>query len=532
MIGPVSGTGRAMMSSLQQAIDKGMPPDQAVQYVKSMATQGVAPLTDLYAMMNQFQRLKQQPVKPPQTPPTIKDQLNMLDQQQGRQGGIAGLQAPAPQGEPMDRGLGAIDAGRMEYPQFAGGGIVEGVVAFDQGGGVKEKKSDNQTFPLLMGAGPLGAYSFAPMIAQNAPRPLTTALAQVPDEELANSLATAYMNDDQAAVNDLSTVLRQRNRSDLIGQIKAAAKKQKELTQGQARAAQLGFAPPGAQAATAVEKETPPPVVRPAANILADTRITPPPAEKDITEEQYKKLQDFRTREGIGKAREEMSQFLTSEERRLEKAYGEDRRLAFAEAGFRMAQAASRPGATFLGALSEGAISGTQALKGINKELTENKRLLKQSMIKLKEAAELEKEGDYKTAMGLNKEARAETLKLYEIRENLKSDRMKIASMDRQTEASREYTQAYRDESANTRKLQLRQNILADSVYPALSAKLQNLDPEETEEQQRLQTQMRAIMREANIRAGLPEDSGMLSSGFATPTRYRYTKERGMEAIG
>ena len=35
MIGPVSGTGRAMMASLQQAIQKGMPPDQAVQYVKS-----------------------------------------------------------------------------------------------------------------------------------------------------------------------------------------------------------------------------------------------------------------------------------------------------------------------------------------------------------------------------------------------------------------------------------------------------------------------------------------------------------------
>jgi len=43
MIGPVSGTGRAMMASLQQAIQKGMPPDQAIQYVKSMATQGVAP---------------------------------------------------------------------------------------------------------------------------------------------------------------------------------------------------------------------------------------------------------------------------------------------------------------------------------------------------------------------------------------------------------------------------------------------------------------------------------------------------------
>ena len=124
MIGPVSGTGRAMMASLQQAMQKGMPPDQAIQYVKSMATQGVAPLADLYAMMNQFQRLKQQQVQAPQTPPTIRDELNMAEQQQRMQGGIAGMQAPPPAPEAMDRGLGAIDAGRMEYPQFAGGGVV------------------------------------------------------------------------------------------------------------------------------------------------------------------------------------------------------------------------------------------------------------------------------------------------------------------------------------------------------------------------------------------------------------------------
>lgn len=136
MIGPVSGTGRAMMASLQQAMQKGMPPDQAIQYVKSMATQGVAPLTDLYSMMNQFQRLKQKQVQPPQTPPTIRDQLNMMDQQQqmqqamAQQGNIQQMQAPAPAGQPMDRGLGAIDAGRMEYPRFAGGGIV----AFVNGG--------------------------------------------------------------------------------------------------------------------------------------------------------------------------------------------------------------------------------------------------------------------------------------------------------------------------------------------------------------------------------------------------------------
>jgi hypothetical protein len=517
MIGPVSGTGRAMMASLQQAVEKGMPPDQAVQYVKSMATQGVAPLTDLYSMMNQFQRLKQQQVQPPQTPPTIKDQLNMLDQQQGRQGGIAGLQAPAPQGEPMDRGLGAIDAGRMEYPQFAGGGIV----AFDQGGGVEDEEPGFLSRLAAGFAGGMGGGASAQPFLTGPERrlgPLGEVLADQSDEDLASALANAVMSGDKQAANELTVVLRQRNRGELINKVNAEVKKQST----QARAAQLGFAPPGAQAATAVEKEMPSPVVRPAANILADTRITPPPAEKDITEEQYKKLQDFRTREGIGKAREEMSQFLTSEERRLEKAYGEDRRLAFAEAGFRMAQAASRPGATFLGALSEGAISGTQALKGINKELAENRRLLKQSMIKLREAAELEKEGDYKTAMGLNKEARAETLKLYEIRENLKSDRMKIASMDRQTEASREYTQMSRDEAANTRKAQLRERILENSMYPTLQMRLQSVDPEDTETQQKIQAQMNAIMRDATIRAGLPEEAAMISSGFATPTRFRF----------
>lgn len=116
MIGPVSETGRTMMASLQQAISKGMPPDQAVQYVKSMAVDGVAPLADLYAMMKQFQRLKE----PQRTMPeggTLRDQLNMLEN----------IRESNP---PMDQGLGGMDAGAMENPSFAGGGIV----AFQQGG--------------------------------------------------------------------------------------------------------------------------------------------------------------------------------------------------------------------------------------------------------------------------------------------------------------------------------------------------------------------------------------------------------------
>lgn len=130
MIGPVSETGRTMMASLQQAISKGMPVDQAIAYVKSMANDGVAPLVDLYSLMKQFQRMKQQPAQALQTP-NIREQLNMLEAAQRQ--GQSGLPAAMPQRNPeemMGQGLGGLPAGRMENPSFAGGGIV----AFDDGG--------------------------------------------------------------------------------------------------------------------------------------------------------------------------------------------------------------------------------------------------------------------------------------------------------------------------------------------------------------------------------------------------------------
>jgi hypothetical protein len=113
MIGPVSTTGKAMLESLQNAMSKGMPAEQAIAYVKSMAMDGVAPLTDLYSMMMQFQRLKQPTRRPPEGG-SIREQLESLR-------------------NPMEMGLGSMNAGAMENPSFAGGGIV----AFDQGGGAQ-----------------------------------------------------------------------------------------------------------------------------------------------------------------------------------------------------------------------------------------------------------------------------------------------------------------------------------------------------------------------------------------------------------
>ena len=537
MIGPVSSTGRTMMASLQQAMQKGMPPDQAIQYVKSMATQGVAPLADLYAMMNQFQRLKQQKVTPPQTPPTIKDQLDALDQQQQmpQQGGIAQLQAPPPAGQPMDRGLGAIDAGLMQYPKFANGGIV----AFDEGG---TASSGLDVEGIYSRGKPEGYDRFGDLEMG-----MFTRRAGV--EDLARLFAMALSRNDFDTASRLEPYLLQKGVSQSeLGEIRKQTARgvrgvkesatpdraaleaqfltgQPPVSQAAPPAAPPVAAPPAAPVTTAPAVAKPvagPPVTAPA----------PAPAEKDITDEQYQKLQAFRKREGLGAAREEMRQYLTSEEKRLDKTYGEDKRLAFAEAGFRMAAAASRPGATFLGALAEGAMSGTQALRGINKELAENKRLLKQSMIKLREADELEKEGDYKAAMGLNREARAEALKLYELRENMKMDREKIKlqskGLDIQSEqatATRDLTELYRSGQERDRKIALREQILGRSAYPTLELQAANTDdPEKLAD---LQKKMDAIMTEANRRAGLLEGMAAQDVTAASEGVLKYVPGKG-----
>jgi hypothetical protein len=227
-----------------------------------------------------------------------------------------------------------------------------------------------------------------------------------------------------------------------------------------------------------------------------------------------------------------MRQFLTSEEKRLDKAYGEDKRLAFADIGFKMAAAASRPGATFLGALAEGAMSGTQAMRAMNKELADNKRLLKQSMIKLKEADELEKEGDYKAAMGLNREARAEALKLYELRENLKMDREKIAAQREATAVTSEYTQQSRLDTLDfNKRKEVLETLSGDMSYQTLRNRLTALskDPEENAaEINSVRSQMADIKRQAEIDVGLTlGDIESAAQGQGFGKRYRYDMKTG-----
>lgn len=500
MIGPVSGTGRAMMASLQQAIQKGMPPDQAVQYVKSMATQGVAPLTDLYAMLNQFQRLKQQPVQAPQTPPTIRDQLNMMEQQQAMmQQGVASLPAPV-----------------MDQAQFAGGGIVAFAAGSEEpvssGGGVGRSYYENLDF----------------MRATPEERKVIRAMKKAPFARTAQDIevlkqAGFEFSENRGFPEDSAVMRLNRALESPFIRGSTATLSDEELAQmggtgainekiyralGGSRYVPPAAAPPAAPSAAPTGALTPfsPGAFRPGTGNALDLMryrelaaerpapprddttprvpapprdtVAPPAAvekERTLAELRAEELagrEAYKKEKGIGSADRELLSFLSDENNRLAEQFGRNKMFAFAEAGFKMAAAASRPGATFLGALSEGAISGTQALQGLQREMDANRRGLKEAMLKLRKADELEQMGDYDKAGVLAQQARTELFERKKHADSMNMDARRLAvivrgqDMDYRAATARAIAQGEgRSASGNINILRLqRENLELDYV--------------------------------------------------------------------
>jgi hypothetical protein len=502
MIGPVSGTGRAMMASLQQAIQKGMPPDQAVQYVKSMATQGVAPLADLYAMMNQFQRLKQPQAQAPQTPPTIKDQLNILDQQQQMQ------QMQQQQAVPMDRGLGGIDAGLMQYPQFAGGGIV----ALSEGGDPTDV-ARKRLLELIDEAEKSGDFNTATVLRGQLRRMMTgSETSMAPPEprdisELFRSSAASsrpYLGPAQPAPDTV------------------------EAPAPTPTPSQPGLPAPSSPFSTfgsMMSAGRTDPFGRPVSQDLVAAPPAPPRGERGAgtevvsggrfkrfaeeapkeSTEYLKEIQALRESQGLGKARKERMDYLTKSEQELAKEYGSDKMLAFAEAGFRMAGAASRPGATFLGALAEGAMSGTQALRALNKEQRATKRAMQEAMFQIKEAEEAEKEGNITAAMNMRENARNRYDAAQKLNMQLDND---ITKLNMQLGASREIAQIQAgtrggDDALRGKKfdLEIVEKLLEDARERLLYA-------QNAQEKQEIQKEIRGYLQQMR---------GMGTSGAGVP---------------
>jgi len=521
MIGPVSGTGRAMMSSLQQAIQKGMPPEQAVQYVKSMATQGVAPLADLYAMMNQFQRLQQQQVKPPQTPPTIRDELNMMDQQQqrGGRGGSLGYGGPTSYNpemqDPMSRGLGGIDAGTMENPQFNGGGIVamaNGALADS------EEKPESQLAylrKLYKQAIVQGDFALAEKIEKsiNAGREGTRAVARqaivgpiteklsVLGERAFNTTPTELGQEELTSAPAVEAALPPNAIPTTANPFDGTGGIGFDINLGGARTDAFGR--PIAQDQAIVPAPTKNVTTAPSGErtALATTNLRRMTEEKPKETSSYlQELKDLRESQGLGKARAERMTYLTNEEKNLAKEFGSDKMLAFAEAGFRMAGAASRPGATFLGALSEGAMSGAQALRALNKEYRLNKRTINDAMYQMREADEAEKEGDIKTALNMRENAKTRLLEAEKFNMNLEND---IMVMNMRLSGAKEVARIQaggRGSTAGFRQTQLQLKALQDAKSQAdrifLNTKLTdpNTARQARQESERLQQQINELV--------------------------------------
>ena len=431
MIGPVSSTGRSMMASLQQAIQKGMPVDQAIAYVKGMSTQGVAPLTDLYTMMNQFQRLKQQQVQPPQTPPTIKDQIGQMDMQQRmqqqlrdqmRQGGnIQQMQAGAPAPQPMDRGLGAIDAGRMQYPQFAGGGIV----AFADGGDVVHMAEGTPRSAFQAVGAPL--TSFEDVTEGDL-------LTSDEEKELAGLLQLQRNVSMSPYVDPASATLWERSKpryQELIMKRKGAQEKDistrsEAAARAEAERRGLKYVPPASAvpAAPPVEKPAPPKPAGAATYGLggdygdfskirsgySDIEKQLKPAAEKTVEQNLADIEALQKKQGIGEASRKRGEYLTQRELEAGKSLDQDKRMALAQAGFAMAEAASRRGRDRTGFLGAAAIGGTTGTKLYQAALKENQAIkdrIADNRFALDQAEEMRKAGNIKDANALEKEAKA-----------------------------------------------------------------------------------------------------------------------------
>jgi hypothetical protein len=342
------------------------------------------------------------------------------------------MQAPAPQAQPMDRGLGAIDAGRMEYPQFAGGGVV----ALAEGGDFSNLSKDaseagtniSEFFGDILrgfgGAAP-GAEPFQSreMYALSNDPTLT-------DEKIIAAYRQAVAKNDPLA-NELRKILLNRNLGAVVEQTnrelavnKPVSIDQRTIALGQ----QLGLKdkPTAAPTAPAAGTQAPPPPVAAAPNPFAGLGgnydnfgkyrteagklRTEAEQEANLTAmERAQQAEKDLAAMGIGKAAEERGKFLDRREAEAGKQLAEDRRMALAQAGFAMAEAASRRGRERTGFLGAAAIGGTKGAQLIDKAVRENRALkdsIAENRFALAQAQEMMKMGNYRDGAAQARQAK------------------------------------------------------------------------------------------------------------------------------
>jgi hypothetical protein len=277
----------------------------------------------------------------------------------------------------MQQGLGGMPAPAMEQAQFAGGGIV----AFQSGGLTAEEESEYEKLENLMAEGT--AIGRGGMSPYGGVSPASVRLSGTP----VGGLQSLY----EKRFKEL------RAKKQAAAQAEVQAERQAGID---AEARRRGISLPK-PVVTQTAVPTKPPVVERAApprtdttsRVGTDSRVpaaprvaaAAPAAPKMPSAADFEQQLQERNKP-FAEATERFRTYLQGEEATSKEEAKRDRMLTLAQAGFAMAEAASKPGATFLG--SAGAAGGSYAknMMQLNREAAVAKRNMQKELLALDQA--------------------------------------------------------------------------------------------------------------------------------------------------
>ena len=373
MVDPISEVGRSVM----QATDN-MTPEQKATYAQQNQMMGIAPQQALETMMAQQQQLRN--FKPQQpTMPTVRDKLAQAVMQ-------------------MQQGLGAIPTGVMNNASYAGGGIV----AFSEGG-TPYGTAEDQLNTLIDQAEQKGDTYTATVLRTQ----LRKVLAAQKGQEF--QIPQAWGGASQFAEFLRRDVEKSRP---YLGPAEPATEPgdvEYDMMQTMSKGPTTRGGPRKKDKDSDKKQSTD--IARVAARPVAvPAQETPSGYEARL--EQIRKLQEA---QGIGGASSALAALLDREEAAGKQQAADDRRMALAQAGFAMAEAAGRPGAKFLGAAGVGGQSYVAGRAAADKAARDYQRTLARERINLQRADEALKMGNINLAIQLEGQAEERAAKAKEV---------------------------------------------------------------------------------------------------------------------
>jgi hypothetical protein len=424
--------------------DKKIPPDQVPAFLLSM---GADPR--LAGLVLRYQKLKSAGgqgagAQPPQS--TVAQDI------EAQQQGIAAPMAPPPN---RDQGVGSLPAPVMDRAKFAGGGIVAFQNGGDTGmfGNFAQARSDQPSFIRRSGISVIRE-------AQDLARQGRT-------QEALELLAKENVDPRQAFGNNVPTPAQPPAQApaattSVNPAAAAAASPQQALPKGGPSARRGPRNVPGQGDENIVFDDAP---TRGGASV-GTAQIN---KGLEILRNQVDALKNMKPEDREARYRaagiEDMTpKQLAKIEERIAALSGDKKRdayLALAQAGFKMAAAASRPGATALGALGEGASEGAKMMSDINKQYRALQSDLEDKVMTLQRYQQERKEGkidrDIEFERELAKEIRGTEAKIGELAEESRR-------FDVTTQLTREQIAATRDRGAGSAEEKLKRAYVSGAT--------------------------------------------------------------------